>query len=253
LNRHASSRLQVTEASHRGDHPSIVADFAARSFLDAARLLILAGCRRAMSGLRKTLPQPARTRVRPACSGQPDGNTVDSALQGGNHTMRVIVPLRAIALGLAVTVAGCASPPNADVDAAKAAIDKATTDRAAIRSCRRLAQGCPGCPGSPRRRAEGSGKQVGQVVRQDKELAIAAKAQATRRRPMLSRARRRPMLSRSKRKPMPRPGRRPKRRPSASEVRSRHQSRSWTSSRCTGHGIVHACRRGGRHRSDDRT
>jgi len=44
--------------------------------------------------------------------------------------MRVIVPLRAIALGLAVTVAGCASPPNADVDAAKAAIDKATTDRA---------------------------------------------------------------------------------------------------------------------------
>jgi protein TonB len=44
--------------------------------------------------------------------------------------MRVIVTLRAIALGLAITVAGCASPPNADVDAAKAAIDKAAADRA---------------------------------------------------------------------------------------------------------------------------
>ena len=44
--------------------------------------------------------------------------------------MRVIVRFRAIALGLAVTVTGCASPPNADVDAAKAAVDKADADRA---------------------------------------------------------------------------------------------------------------------------
>lgn len=44
--------------------------------------------------------------------------------------MRVIVRFRAIALGLAITVTGCASPPNADVDAAKAALDRATTDRA---------------------------------------------------------------------------------------------------------------------------
>jgi len=44
--------------------------------------------------------------------------------------MRAIVTLRAIALGLVVTVAGCASPPSADVDAARAAIDKAATDRA---------------------------------------------------------------------------------------------------------------------------
>jgi len=44
--------------------------------------------------------------------------------------MRVIVRFRAIALGLAITVAGCASPPSSDVDAAKAALDKATTDRA---------------------------------------------------------------------------------------------------------------------------
>jgi protein TonB len=44
--------------------------------------------------------------------------------------MRVIVRFRAIALGLAITVTGCASPPNADVDAAKAALDNAATDGA---------------------------------------------------------------------------------------------------------------------------
>lgn len=44
--------------------------------------------------------------------------------------MRVIVRFRAIALGLAITVTGCASPPSAEVDAAKAAIDKAANDRA---------------------------------------------------------------------------------------------------------------------------
>ena len=44
--------------------------------------------------------------------------------------MRVIVRFRAIALALAVTVTGCASPPNADVDAAKAALDKAASERA---------------------------------------------------------------------------------------------------------------------------
>jgi TonB family protein len=44
--------------------------------------------------------------------------------------MRVIVRSLPIALGLAITVTGCASPPNADVDAAKAALDRAGTDRA---------------------------------------------------------------------------------------------------------------------------
>ena len=44
--------------------------------------------------------------------------------------MRVVTRCGAIALGLAITVAGCASPPNADVDAAKAALDKAAADRA---------------------------------------------------------------------------------------------------------------------------
>ena len=46
--------------------------------------------------------------------------------------MRLIGTFRAIGLGLAITVtgSGCASPPHADVDAAKAAVDKAATDRA---------------------------------------------------------------------------------------------------------------------------
>ena len=35
-----------------------------------------------------------------------------------------------IALGLAIIVAGCASPPASDVDAARAALDKATAERA---------------------------------------------------------------------------------------------------------------------------
>jgi protein TonB len=44
--------------------------------------------------------------------------------------MRASVRFRAIALGLAITASACGSPPKADVDAAKAAVDKATTDRA---------------------------------------------------------------------------------------------------------------------------
>ena len=44
--------------------------------------------------------------------------------------MRVIIGFRAIALGLAIAVTGCASPPSADVDAAKAALDRAATDQA---------------------------------------------------------------------------------------------------------------------------
>ena len=42
--------------------------------------------------------------------------------------MPVIVRFRAIALGLAIIVTGCASPPSADVDAAKAAVDRAAAD-----------------------------------------------------------------------------------------------------------------------------
>jgi TonB family protein len=44
--------------------------------------------------------------------------------------MRVNARVLAIAVGLAITIAGCASPPSADVDAAKAAVDKAAADHA---------------------------------------------------------------------------------------------------------------------------
>jgi TonB family protein len=44
--------------------------------------------------------------------------------------MRVTLRFLAISLGLAITVTGCASPPSADVDAAKTAVEKATTARA---------------------------------------------------------------------------------------------------------------------------
>ena len=44
--------------------------------------------------------------------------------------MAVIVRFRAIVLGLAIIVTGCSAPPNADVDAAKTAVDKAATEGA---------------------------------------------------------------------------------------------------------------------------
>jgi len=44
--------------------------------------------------------------------------------------MRLIVGFGAIALGLTITVTGCASPPNADVEAAKASLDAAVTGHA---------------------------------------------------------------------------------------------------------------------------
>ena len=44
--------------------------------------------------------------------------------------MRVTLRFPALILGLAIAVAGCASPPSAEVDAAKAAVDKAATDQA---------------------------------------------------------------------------------------------------------------------------
>jgi TonB family protein len=44
--------------------------------------------------------------------------------------MRVIVGFRAMALGLALTVTACAAPPAAEVDAARAATDKAVAARA---------------------------------------------------------------------------------------------------------------------------
>jgi TonB family protein len=42
--------------------------------------------------------------------------------------MRLAVRFLAIALGLVITVSGCASPPNAEVEAARAAVDRTATD-----------------------------------------------------------------------------------------------------------------------------
>jgi TonB family protein len=44
--------------------------------------------------------------------------------------MRVNVSFRTLALGLAITVTGCASPPAAEVDAANAAVNQAASERA---------------------------------------------------------------------------------------------------------------------------
>ena len=44
--------------------------------------------------------------------------------------MRLVARCGALALGLAIAVAGCASPPTAEVDAAKAALDRAAADGA---------------------------------------------------------------------------------------------------------------------------
>ena len=44
--------------------------------------------------------------------------------------MRTTVRFLAMTLALAITAAGCATPPSADIDAAKAAVDKAVTDGA---------------------------------------------------------------------------------------------------------------------------
>jgi protein TonB len=44
--------------------------------------------------------------------------------------MRATIRFGAIALALALTAAGCGAPPTADIDAARAAVDKAVTDSA---------------------------------------------------------------------------------------------------------------------------
>jgi TonB family protein len=93
------------------------------------------------------------------------------------QTMRVIVRFRAIALGLAITVAGCASPPSSDVDAAKAALDKATTDRADQYAAESLkaAQDAKAALDAELKAQEGK---LIKSYDKTKELAVAAKAAA---------------------------------------------------------------------------
>jgi hypothetical protein len=117
--------------------------------------------------------------------------------------MRAIVRFQAIALGLAITVTGCGSPPQADVDAAKAALDTAATDRAGQYAAESLkaAQDAQAALDAELKVQEGKWFKS---YDKTKELAAAAKVAGDKARP-----RRRPMR-RSKPKPMPR---RPERRP----------------------------------------
>ena len=89
--------------------------------------------------------------------------------------MRVTLRFLAISLGLAITVTGCASPPTADVDAAKAAVDKATTARADQYAAESLksAQDARAALDAELKAQEGK---VLKLYDKTKELAIAAKA-----------------------------------------------------------------------------
>src|SRR6478672_2692260 len=89
--------------------------------------------------------------------------------------MRVTLTFVAISLGLAITITGCASPPSADVDAAKAAVEKAATahaDQYAAESLK-AAQDAQAALDAELKTQEGK---LIKSYDKTKELAIAAKA-----------------------------------------------------------------------------
>jgi len=89
--------------------------------------------------------------------------------------MRVTLNFLAISLGLAITITGCASPPSADVDAAKAAVEKAATahaDQYAAESLK-AAQDAQAALDAELKTQEGK---LIKSYDKTKELAIAAKA-----------------------------------------------------------------------------
>jgi TonB family protein len=93
----------------------------------------------------------------------------------GDETMAVIVRFRAIVVGLAIIVGGCSTPPNADVDAAKTAVDKAATagaDRYAPESLQ-SAQAARAALDAELKAQEGK---LVKSYDKAKELAVAAKA-----------------------------------------------------------------------------
>ena len=147
--------------------------------------------------------------------------------------MRVIGRFLAIALGLAMTVAGCASPPNADVEAAKAAVDKAATDRAGQYAAESLkaAQDARAALDAELKAQEGKWFKSYDKA---KELAIAAKAAG-------DKAAADAVAGKEKADAVAAKGRadaaaaraRARRRRSASGVRSSHHTRPRTSSRYT--------------------
>ena len=89
--------------------------------------------------------------------------------------MRVNLRLRAIVLGLAITVTACDSPPTADVGAARAAVDKAATDRADQYAAESLKAAKDAQAALDQELKAQEGKWVKSYGR-TKELAVAAKA-----------------------------------------------------------------------------
>ena len=67
-------------------------------------------------------------RCRMACRRLSAGAVISPALQEGSSIMRVLTRYCPIVLGVAMIVSGCGSPPAAEVDAAKASVDKAAAD-----------------------------------------------------------------------------------------------------------------------------
>ena len=91
--------------------------------------------------------------------------------------MRVNFRLRAIILGLAITFTACDSPPTADVDAAKASVDKAATDRAGQYAAESLKAAQDAQAALDLELKAQEGKWV-KSYDKTKELAVAAKAAA---------------------------------------------------------------------------
>ncbi len=91
--------------------------------------------------------------------------------------MRVILRFHAVALALAVTLAGCASPPSTDVDAAKAALDRATASHADQYAAESLKAAQDARAALDAELAAQQGKLI-KSYDKTKELAVAAKAAA---------------------------------------------------------------------------
>jgi len=138
--------------------------------------------------------------------------------------MRVIVGFRAIALGLALLVTGCAAPPAAEVDAAKAAVDKAVTDGAGQYAAESLKAAQDAQAALDAELTAQESKWFKSYDRA-KELAIAAKAAGDKAAAEAVAARNRPTRWRPRRRPTRLLGRRPRRPRFASAARSNRRSR----------------------------
>ena len=83
--------------------------------------------------------------------------------------MRATAKGWAVAVGVAMMAVGCGSPPNDDIAAARAALQKATAERAG-QLCRGVDEGGGGCSSRARCRAESARGPVAQVVRTNRSV-----------------------------------------------------------------------------------